>query len=141
MLKPLTKAIILEWLKYAQETFSVEHIWQELGVTSQEGKDALRVILWRLDTQDHVISSLGGHRYRKVDYQVTEIDWQNSDPGAWLNLKFPFGLELLCKIYSRSIIIVTGTTNTGKTAFLYNFVEWYLAFDSFFNCFFSGNCQ
>ena len=122
MAKELSKALVLEWLQYAQETFSVENIWQEMGIITPSGKDTLRKILWRLDTEDHVISSLGGHRYRKVNYEVEEVDWQNADENAEVSLKFPFELETLCKIYTKSIIIVAGSTNAGKTAWLYNFV-------------------
>lgn len=122
MPKELSKALILEWLQYAQETFSVENIWQEMGIITPSGKDTLRKILWRLENDDHIISSLGGHRYRKVNYVVEEVDWQSADENSEVNLKFPFELEKLCKVYTKSIIIVAGSTNAGKTALLYNFI-------------------
>lgn len=117
----LTQSVIEGWLTLVSGRFNTREIWEEVGVVSQEGKAHLRVILLRLEQEGKIIS-LGGGYYRKVDDRLEVMDWQGADPGKTIELKFPFGIEQFVKLYPKSIVIVTGDKNVGKTAFLYNFI-------------------
>ena len=50
--------------------------------------------------------------------EIRTIDWENADITANIPLQLPFNLHTLCKVYPKSIIIVAGSKNEGKTAFL-----------------------
>lgn len=122
MPRQLTQSVIEEWVALATGQFHVRDIWGELGIETLENKQHLRVILKRLKEKGIVIPVGRDGTYRKVDSFVEPIDWQSADPKNIVPLKFPFGIEDFCKIYPKSIIIVAGSKNAGKTAFLYNFI-------------------
>lgn len=63
----------------------------------------------------------GAGWYRKLETDLEETDWQSASDKI-VPLKFPFGLEEYAKIYPKSIVIVAGGKNQGKTAFLLNVV-------------------
>ena len=119
----LTQAVVEQWVGLATGTFNVRDIWAELGIDSYEGRHYLRVILNRLTEKGLVINTSKDGRYRKLDNEAPEIDWQKADPTRILPLQFPFGLEEHIKLYPKSIVILAGSKNVGKTAFLYNFIK------------------
>jgi len=117
MPKELTPAVIKEWLRLVSGTFDVREIWQELGIGSTPGKSHLRVILYRLE-EEKVVVNLGSGKYRKVDNEKKVVDWQAANPDKWIPILLPFDIHTLAKIYPKSIIIVTGGKNDGKTSYL-----------------------
>ena len=117
MPKELTAGVVKEWLSLITGNFEIREIWNELGIESAEGKKHLRVILYRFEEQKLVVS-IGSGKYRKVDNEREKMDWENADPNAFLPIKLPFGLHEHCLIYPKSIIVVVGGKDGGKTAFL-----------------------
>ncbi len=118
----LEQRVVEQWLELVTKTFTNRDAWNELGIVSPDGKTHLRQIFTRLEAR-HLIVSLGRGLYRKVDNEAKIIDWQAADSTNIVPLKFPFGLEEYVRIYPKSIIIVAGSKNAGKTAFLYNFIK------------------
>jgi len=123
MAKQLTQATVEQWVALVDGRFSVRDIWQELGIESYEGKSHLRLILKRLKDKGVIASLSRDGTYRKLENEVVEIEWQSADPNKIVPLEFPFGIQEYARIYPKSIVIVAGSKNTGKTAFLYNFIQ------------------
>lgn len=123
MAKQLTQAIIEEWVSLVKGKFNVRDIWNEVGIETPENKTHLRVILSRLETKGIISANGGGGNYRRLDTELQVVEWQKADPNKVIDLKFPFGEHNLAKIYPKSIIIVAGSKNAGKTAYLYNFIK------------------
>ena len=121
---PLSQAIVEQWISLTKGQFNVRDIWSEVGIESPEGKKHLRTILDRLEDKG-VIRHLdkGFGNYRSVDSQAIKIDWEGADPNATVPLLFPFGEHEFVKIFPKSIIIVAGSKQAGKTAYLYNFIK------------------
>lgn len=122
MFSQLKSSVIQEWLKLVKGSFDVRDIWNEIGIESPENRQHLRVILFRLEEKGMVVS-LGGGKYKKVDTEAKPIDWQSANPKNVVPLVFPFGIEEWAKIYPKSVVIVAGGKNQGKTGFLYNFIK------------------
>ena len=118
-MKELTQARVEEWLSLVDGQFTVKDIWAELGVNYEENRSNLRVILHRLREKGVIAKCSHNGTYRKLETEVTRIDWQSADPGAVLPLKLPFEIHKYCKLYPKSIVIVAGEKNAGKTTFLY----------------------
>ena len=118
----LTQARVDTLIQLISGTFNVRDIWHELDIQSPDNRQHLRVILGRLEAQGLIIKTRKDGTYRKVDDAIVPINWQEADPTNVLSIKLPFGLEEYCKIYPKSIIIVAGEKNAGKTAFLYQTV-------------------
>ena len=123
MAKELTQAVIEQWIALCNGTFSVRDIWGELNIVSPEAKQHLRVILNRLEDKKAVQKTAKDGFYRKIDVTVDEMDWQSADINNIMDIKFPFDLHNYCKIYPKSIIIIAGEKNAGKTSFLYQCVK------------------
>ena len=118
----LTQAVVEQWVALIKGTFTVRDAWNDIGIESPEGRQHLRVILRRLEDKG-VISTNGSGMYRKLDTEAPVIQWQAADPNKVVPLLFPFDEHKLCRIYPKSIIIIAGSKNAGKTAYLYNFIR------------------
>lgn len=119
----LSKGIILEWVDLTVGWWDVTRLDKELDIVSPQGKATRRTIVYRLVKDGY----LEKHKYkegshRRVEAQAPELDWQSADSSAVLDLRFPFGIEDYVKIFPKSIIVVAGASNAGKTAMLYNFI-------------------
>ena len=123
MPKQLTQAVIEEWISLIKGKFNVRDVWNEVGIESPEGKTYLRVILSRIESKGIISANGGGGNYRKLDTEATVIAWQQADPNKTVPLEFPFEEHKMAKIYPKSIVIVAGGKNAGKTAYLYNFIK------------------
>ena len=126
-MKVLTQAVIEELIKATAGSFNVRDIWAELGITHSENKQHLRVILNRLSQAGIIAKTSKDGTYRKIDEKLEPVDWQNADPTKTVKVAFPFSVEALCKVYPKSIIIVAGEKNAGKTAFLYQMIQLNMA--------------
>ena len=56
MTKELTPTIVNEWLNQVTGTFLVRDIWAELGIVTPNGRNHLRVILYRMETDKKVVN-------------------------------------------------------------------------------------
>ena len=51
------------------------------------------------------------------------MDWENANPDNIVPLLFPFGEHEFVKVFPKSIIIVAGSKQAGKTEYLYEFIK------------------
>jgi hypothetical protein len=116
----LTQAMVEQWIALSDTAFTNRMIWQELGIDCSEDKHHLKVILNRLKKKGIIQSSGEDGRWRKVDDTAEELNWWDVDPNVTLPLEFPFELENLVELFPKSVVIVAGASNAGKTAFCYN---------------------
>lgn len=116
--KELSASTVNQWITLASGAFNIRQMCSELNITSLENKNNLRVILHRLSESGVIAKTTIDGTYRKIDNEKKVTDWQAADPNKVLNLKLPFDIHSLCKIFPKSIIIVAGSKNEGKTAFL-----------------------
>lgn len=85
----------------------------------------LSTMLQRLK-QDSVIvpvKAKGEGWWRLVESELTEMAWTEADETAKLNLQFPFELERYMKLLPKSIAVLAGTSDAGKTAYLMDFAQ------------------
>lgn len=122
MAERITQSIVEQWLTLVSGTFRVSDIWEEIGIQTPENKKHLRTILNRIEDTGLIVKA-GYRLYRKVDQETRLIDWQSADPDKTVPLQLPFDIHEYCKIYPKSIIIVTANKNEGKTAFLYESIK------------------
>ena len=117
----LSQAIIEQWVSLTKGQFNVRDIWNEIGIDSPENKNYLRKILSRIPNVQQVDKGFGN--YRVVDSQATKINWEDADPNNTVDLLFPFGEHDVVKIFPKSIIIIAGSKQAGKTEYLYEFIK------------------
>jgi len=123
MPKELSQSVVLEYLALVSGTFNTRQVCAELNIITPEGKGHLRVILHRLSETGVITKTSLDGTYRKLDTEKKEMDWQSADISKTLPLILPFGIHKICRIYPKSIIIVAGGKQAGKTAFLIQSVK------------------
>lgn len=124
MAKQLTQALIEQWISLTKGQFNVHDIWAEIGIDSPEGKKYLRTILDREEIKGTIKRvDKGFGNYRVLDNEAPLIDWENADPENFLPLVLPFDIQNFCHIYPKSVIIVAGSKQEGKTAFLLSCIK------------------
>lgn len=60
--------------------------------------------------------------YRKVESHFSVDDWANADTNP-LDINLPLGMEKFCCINPGDLILISGVTNSGKTAFGLDFAR------------------
>jgi len=82
---------------------------------------SLRTIMARLATGTEVerIEGRDGF-YRYIDKALEEMDWQEANGTAMLDVNWPFELERYVRIFPSNLVVIAGTSNSGKTAFINN---------------------
>lgn len=107
----------------ASGSVSLQDCYNSLQLSTKSEKSACRMALSRMCRMG-MIEPTGSKSgvYRKIDRRVEAIDYLNAS-GEMLDLKWPFGIERLCGIMPKNIVVVTGSPDTGKTAFLLDFIR------------------
>jgi len=123
----LTQQIIEDWIESlrasGQTHFSAQDAWNDIGITLPENRTHLRVILSRCKEKRQIDKSTSNGHYRILDTTKLIMDWENADVKNVLPILWPFGIQKWAKIHPKSIIIVAGEKNAGKTAFLYQCIK------------------
>jgi hypothetical protein len=115
--KELTRADVMQFVEITNGTFTVNQIKEYLNIVTPAGKANLYKILSRMEEAEILVRMSTPGTYRKKQIKKIPMDWENADTGANLPIQLPFNLHTLCKVYRKSIIVVTASKNGGKTAF------------------------
>jgi len=115
-----TTQAIKDYVSATNGNFSATNLYFEQQLQHPKEKAKARAVLSRL-AADGVIERVGSKDgwYRKIDtaLNVMDIFKVNSD---YLDIKYPLDLHELFRTMPKNIIVVAGTQNVGKTAFLLN---------------------
>ncbi len=114
---------VKRWTAVTSGHFSVTDCYTQLHLVTKEQKTAARVALHRF-LQKGILERYGQRNgvYRRIEIECEEIDWRNA-PTEDLKLNWPLGLSAFVRIYPSNVIVVAGVQNSGKTAFLLNFIN------------------
>jgi hypothetical protein len=115
---------INDWLETVDGVFSADMIKKDLKIDDRDGRHYLAKHLRRLCEKGAITRE--GDRcgmYRKIGEAPKEIKWWEADAKE-IPLIFPLNVEEWIKVMPRNIIIVAGSPNSGKTAFLLNVVKY-----------------
>lgn len=111
-----------EWLQWHEdELFLPEDIlrfynWQEV-----ETKKAVANRLYYLaKTRLPPVLRKIGRQYRVIELDYDLLDFKRENPMGYFDIKYPFGLENYVKTPRRSLVIVGGVPQSGKTAYAHN---------------------
>ncbi len=113
---------IIELLKSSTGWVSYGDIDRELGLDANDRVNRRQIIkrekkgvIEHHPTNDKLI--------RFINTEVRKIDFKRVGKRTPLDIKFPFGIEKFCNIYSKNLIVVSGSPNSGKTGLLLNFIR------------------
>lgn len=98
--------------------FTAKQIDNQYNYATRRTKQYRSQVLGDL-VKEGVIKQLGAERFRALDGEAEELEWQTADIEDVVKLKLPLDLDRFVKIYHKSIIIVAGAPAAGKTGLLY----------------------
>ncbi len=115
---------IKEWVSESVGWWTYRNLDDDCGITGPESKNTRRVVIADLVKKRKITrhAQKQGH-FKKVDDVLHEQVWQEADTRNVLPVLWPFGLEQYMKIFPKSVIIVGGYKQQGKTAYLYKLVH------------------
>lgn len=111
-----------EWIKNnSGNTFYVTDCDKDLGIVTKHDRDNRRQILNRLLKKGILAkaSNRQGH-YRIVDDSLEVINFKEANANDILDIRWPFDIQKLVNLLPKSVVIVAGAWESGKTAFLLN---------------------
>jgi hypothetical protein len=114
---------VTEWIMTSNGKFLTSDIHRELNVTSRDLKKQVNEVCRRL-VERGKLTPCGDKRgcYRVIE-ESEEIDWLSADIGNIYRVRWPFALEKYVKIFPGNIVVIAGEKESGKSAFLYNFIK------------------
>jgi len=101
--------------------FGLSTLDNELGIWSTVDKNNRWHIIRRL-VEEGLVEKYGGG-YRVIVDGLVTLNWRAADESLIWDIKWPFGLENYVDILPKNIIVVAGSKDAGKTAFLLNVVR------------------
>jgi hypothetical protein len=108
---------VKKWVALSDGDFSLSDIKNSLENLSKRDLNNIYQILHSLK-KEGIIEKIG-HRqgvYRKPAKDIEVLDWKNADDMEY-PIELPLELSKLTCIYPKSIIVIAGLFNVGKTAF------------------------
>jgi len=116
-------AEIRDWLTITWHNISITNAIESITTITNSDRPKVTVIMNRL-VQEGILERVPNKFgfYRKVDTDIEAIDFMNAETQTvpiWL----PFGLHEKAETMPGNIIVVAGSPNAGKTAFLLNVVR------------------
>jgi hypothetical protein len=116
-------ANIREWAMVTAGEFSLPMAYKELGARTTQEQGLVRVVLHKLVKDGELIPVGRGYgHYRKVEKELEQVDLLGTVPTP-VDLYLPLGLHNLVNIYPRSIILIAGASNKGKSTLAYDFIK------------------
>lgn len=110
-----------------QGSFVIQDIDRELGLTDPADKVVRRQALKRLENELSIKKDtrlVGKYHILKTSIQF--IDFDAIDPSPF-KLEMPLGLSHMVRIPKKSLIVIAGSTNSGKTSLAIDFLKRNLA--------------
>jgi len=114
---------VKEWISVTTGYFSVTDLYNALHPVTNADKIAIRVAVHRLK-KDGYIESFGRKNdvYRRVERECLEMDWRGANVNE-LPISWPLDLNTMFATYHKNIIMIAGTPDGGKSAFLFDFIK------------------
>ena len=115
---------IREWVNGANGVWTYELLDRDLKVFTKQERANRRVVIHRL-CEEGIVEPAGGRAgtYRRVLADAETIDFINVvESDIYDSFEFPLGEENLFRLMPKNIIIVSGSPDSGKTAYMMNLV-------------------
>ena len=115
---------VKNWVIDTSGHFFGHDIDKDLNLSTTIDKGNRSKILSRL-IKDGIIQRVGNKNgcFRRVEAELDEMDWRNAKTGDYYDLKMPLGLHDLWHVFPGNVIVIAGSPNAGKSAFVMNIVK------------------
>lgn len=112
-----------QWIDSTEGWFTVTNCDKELQIVTNKDRQNRRAILSRMVKSQLIERDINREGfYRRVDKDCEEIDLLHADDTP-LPVKWVFGLEQYVNTYPKTISVISGSYNAGKTALMLNIAK------------------
>lgn len=103
--------------------FIVSEMCRELCYGTVQQRKTASTVISRL-ASDKYIEKYGQKAgvYRRIEHELDEMDWLNAECNEF-SVELPLDLSSLVTVYPNNIIVVAGSPDSGKTAFMMDLVK------------------
>lgn len=117
-----TSLEVSEWVDAVDGVFTTKDIDGELRLNTKEEKAIRRTTMWRLVEQG-VIEKDGKRNgvFRKILEGANKINWKEASLEDEWKVEYPFGIENFYITLPKTINLLAGAKDSGKSAFALNF--------------------
>lgn len=114
--------IVREFVSATSGNFLATELYQMATLATYDEKKAAIVALGRM-VKEGLIERCGKKNgcYRRIEDEIEESNWIDADIET-VDLVYPFGIERMVLTGKKGIVVIAGTSNAGKTAFLLNMI-------------------
>lgn len=116
-------ARLFDYIEQSSGFFFTDEVYKSLNIVTEKDKTNVRVQL-------HLLSQKGilqkdphrtGH-WRKIETDLVEMDILGAEVAEGMGLHWPFGLEKVFLTIPKSLVLIAGATDAGKTCYLISFM-------------------
>jgi len=112
-----------EWLRYhPDEWFGFDDIVKYFEWREKETKDQVSKKLYYEVTKKTPVLKKKGKLYHIIDREYDLLDFKTKNSTGFFDIRYPFSLEKYVKTPRRSISVLGGSPQAGKTAFVHNLI-------------------
>lgn len=117
-------ARVREWVLCEPSVVSVRDCYNSLCFVSSREKDAARQAFRTLVSSGEIVPIEGRRgEYRRIDRDLNRIKLSGGVYEDEIDIKYPFHLQKYYRTLSKTVMIVCGEPDSGKTAWMLNFVH------------------
>ena len=110
---------IRSYLEVTDGNVEVTKLYKDIGLVTEGNKKAALVAIGRL-VKEGILAKIRPGFYRVAENDALPINILETDPGAEIPMRYPFGLEKYFITYQKTLILISGEPDAGKTAWLLN---------------------
>jgi hypothetical protein len=113
---------VREWVLTTTGNFLTTDIQRELDLATKDHKKAANMALLRLE-EEGIVTKCGTKRgcYRKIEGDAPRLRLcELGKMGDELTMIWPFGIENYFRVLPKTLVVVAGAKDAGKTAFMLN---------------------
>ena len=115
-------AEIREYVARQFGKFTLQELYNELGISSRIDKKNTSTYMIRLIEEGLIErDSVKSGTFRVVNIELDEIDYKNA-PKEVFPIVWPLGIHKLAALHPKSIAVVAGSPEAGKTALMLNLI-------------------
>lgn len=112
-----------EWLElHPEEWFAFDDIAKFYNWRERETRIALSKKLYYETKKKPPRLKKRNRFYQVIDLEYEIMNFKHMNPSGFFDIKYPFGLEEYVKTPRRSLVVIGGSPQAGKTAFAHNII-------------------
>lgn len=119
--RPSTPAnMVKEFIEESVGNFSLDDVCRQFRIFDRKNRQAISKVLSRRVEEGEIKRESNRNAiFRRIERGVDIVDWENAG-GETIEFNCPLGSDRYAKLYKKSIVVIGGCKDAGKTAYALN---------------------